>query len=210
MIVAEQNAGPKRPVRRESNGRLTGGRSVSFGVMTQLTRFDAGSFVRMNKHIDVRLGAMLNMLVGVHQGGGSLSSALKGAERELFVNSFLSQVFPPHFRFGSGDVIDSDERKSGQVDVVIDFPNLYSFPLFNDGPRLYLAVGVAAVLEIKSNVAKQWDQVLRTAEKVKSLSQFQMAYSRTLSVLRADCRLRAANSTRGLCPNWSLDMTTTK
>jgi len=37
------------------------------------------------------------------------------------------------------------------------------------GPRLYLAEGVAATIEVKSNLASQWDEALATAKKVKEL-----------------------------------------
>ncbi|MBC8116547.1 MAG: hypothetical protein H7062_19315 [Candidatus Saccharimonas sp.] len=132
------------------------------------TRF-ADGFVQPNRHITARLTAMLNLLLSAHGGGGTMSAASKGAERELFVNSFLSQVFPPHFRFGSGDITDSEENKSGQLDVVIEFPNLYSFPIWHSAPRLYLAEGVAVAIEIKSDLSNQWSEVEATAKNIKSL-----------------------------------------
>ena len=36
-----------------------------------------------------------------------MSSASKGSERELFIREFLAKVFPPHIRFGSGDITDA-------------------------------------------------------------------------------------------------------
>ncbi|HQZ67084.1 MAG TPA: hypothetical protein PLY87_18460 [Planctomycetaceae bacterium] len=132
------------------------------------TRF-ADGFVQPNRHIAARLEAMLALLLHAHGGGRSMSAASKGTERELFVNDFLSQVFPPHFRFGSGDITDSEENKSGQIDVVIEYPNLYSFPILNSATRLYLAEAVAVALEIKSDLKKQWSEVESTAMKTKSL-----------------------------------------
>ena len=41
--------------------------------------------------------------------------------------------------------------------------------LMGDSPRLYLAEPICAVLEIKSDICRQWDQVLETARKVRSL-----------------------------------------
>ena len=132
-------------------------------------RFPEGSYVRPNQHIMSRLDAMLNMMLDAHGGGGTMSSASKGSEREIFVSSFLSQVFPPHFRFGSGDITDADERKSGQIDVVVEYPNLYSFPIWQSAPRLYLAEGVAVAIEIKSDISNQWDEVKESATKLKEL-----------------------------------------
>ena len=132
-------------------------------------KYPDGALVRPNQHIMSRLDAMLKMLLEAHGGGGKLSAASKGNEREIFVTTCLSQAFPPHFRFGSGDITDSDEQKSGQIDVVIEYPNLYSFPIWQGAPRLYLAEGVAVVIEIKSDLSNQWAEVKETASKLKSL-----------------------------------------
>jgi hypothetical protein len=104
------------------------------------------------------------------KGGDVMSSATKGTERELFVRSFLAQVFAPMHRFGTGDITDAYQERSGQVDIVVPFPETaLSFPLYPEGPRLFLAEGVAAVIEVKSDVANQWGEVLSTAEHVKKL-----------------------------------------
>ena len=121
------------------------------------------------KFLEPRLDALHKMLMAGFYGSGELSSASKGSERELFVNSFLSQIFPPSYRFGSGDLIDGYNRMSGQVDIVIEYPNCMSFPYLMGGPRLYLAEGVAATIEVKSNLVGQWDEALATAQKVKEL-----------------------------------------
>jgi hypothetical protein len=132
------------------------------------TRFTDG-FVQPNRHITKRLEAMLSLLLNAHGGGGTMSAASKGTERELFVNSFLSQVFPTHFRFGTGDITDSEENKSGQIDIVIEYPNLYSFPIWQSAPRLYLAEGVAVAIEVKSDLSSQWGEAEATAKKTKLL-----------------------------------------
>ncbi len=98
-----------------------------------------------------------------------MSSATVGREREHFVSAFLGAVLPSSFRVGTGDITDSYQARTGQVDAVIEFPFLPSIPLANDGPRLYLAEGVASVLEVKSSVEKQWDEVISTATRVKTL-----------------------------------------
>lgn len=121
------------------------------------------------KFLEPRLDALHKMLMAGYYGSGELSSASKGSERELFVNSFLSQIFPPSYRFGTGDVIDGYVQKSGQVDIVIEYPNFMSFPYLMGGPRLYLAEGVAATIEVKSNLVGQWNEALATAQKVKEL-----------------------------------------
>ena len=70
-----------------------------------------------------------------------MSAASKGAERQAFIESFLTNVLPPTFRFGSGDATDAAGHRSGQLDVVVEYPFSPSLPSFG-GPgvtRLYLA-----------------------------------------------------------------------
>jgi Domain of unknown function (DUF6602) len=123
-----------------------------------------------NPHLMRRLQGMQQMLLGVHSGGDVLTNTSRGTEREAFVNSFLRAVFPPPFRFGTGDITDQAGHCSGQLDIVIEFPFVPSLPLQADSPRLYLAEGVAAVVEVKSDVATQWEQVLSTAKQLQEIS----------------------------------------
>jgi len=104
------------------------------------------------------------------EGGDVMSNATKGSERELFVRAFLSQAFGPMHRFGTGDITDSYRERSGQVDIIVPFPDVaLSFPMYPEGPRLFLAESVVAAIEIKSDIANQWNEVLSTAAKVKKL-----------------------------------------
>lgn len=120
-----------------------------------------------NEYIFERLEGIQKMLKGAHNAGKNLSSSTKGYEREQFIKLFLSQIFPPTFRFGSGDITDKEGNRSGQLDIVIEFPFLPSIPIIGvDSSRLYMAEGTAAVLEIKSNIKTQWDQVKETAIKL--------------------------------------------
>lgn len=116
-----------------------------------------------------RLAGIQQALMGIYSSGAGMSSCSKGNERELFINLFLKEVFPPGFRFGSGDALDSNGNKSGQLDVVVEFLFVPSVPTLVSGPRLYLAEGVAAVVEVKSNVASQWEEVVSTANELSKL-----------------------------------------
>jgi uncharacterized protein DUF6602 len=123
-----------------------------------------------NEHIKGRLEGIKHMLMGAHQAGNSLSSASKGNEREAFINGVLSQVLPPHFRFGSGDITDQVGARSGQLDIVVEYPFVPSLPIVaGRSPRLYLAEGVVAVIEIKSNLSTQWTEVEATAKQLSVL-----------------------------------------
>jgi hypothetical protein len=124
-----------------------------------------------NPYVLQRLAGVRKQLLGAHHGGSSLSAATKGHERETFVHSFLSEVFPTPFRFGTGDVTDVTGAISGQVDVVIEYPFSPSLPIVGSATtRLYLAESVAAVIEVKSNVASQWDEALHTAHALYPIS----------------------------------------
>lgn len=98
-----------------------------------------------------------------------MSSATVGREREHFVSTFLGAALPQPFRIGTGDIIDSDDRHTGQLDGVIEYPFMPSLPLSVGGPRLYLAEGVGAVLEVKSSLDTQWKEVQETGAKLKPL-----------------------------------------
>lgn len=122
-----------------------------------------------NQHILSRLLGIQEKLKALHKSVETASSATKGDDRELFINEFLSEVLPPQFRFGHGDITDLSGKRSGQVDIVVEYPFFPSLPIGKGSSRLYLAEGVAAVIEVKSDVANQWDQVKNTSQQLQLL-----------------------------------------
>ena len=116
-----------------------------------------------------RLHGVWKSLVALHSGGASMSSASRGREREQFVDEFLCKVLPPAYRIGSGDVIDSFGNKTGQQDIVVEFSFLPTMPAIAGKERLYLAEGVAALVEVKSNLTNEWEDVQRKATIIKKL-----------------------------------------
>jgi hypothetical protein len=116
--------------------------------------------------LDQRLEGIRQILMAHHAAGKRLPNAAKGSERETLVREFLGRVFPSPFRFGTGAIIDSDHRTSGQIDVVAEFPFFPSFPTPGAVERLYLAESVSFSLEVKSDVMDQCSQVENTAEAV--------------------------------------------
>lgn len=116
-----------------------------------------------------RLAGVWRSLIALHAGGAAMSSASSGREREQFVDEFLRKVLPPAYRIGSGDVIDSFGQKTGQQDVVVEFSFLPTLPAIAGKERLYLAEGVAALVEVKSNLAKDWADVKRRASAIRNL-----------------------------------------
>lgn len=122
-------------------------------------------------YLKTRLEAIRKQLCSVYNGGDGLSSSSIGREREVFLSHFLSEVMPQSYRFGFGDIIDESGKKSGQVDIVIENQFFPSLPLVgSSSPRLYLAESVLAAIEVKSNIRKEFDDALRTAKKIKSLT----------------------------------------
>ena len=131
----------------------------------------------MNPHIDSRLHGIHSVLCSAFEAGALLSSASKGYEREAFISLFLSEVLPPIYRFGTGDITDAlknDDlsRKSGQIDIVIEMPWAPSFPTpIGIGARLYPSEAVGTAIEVKSNLYSQWPEVIRTAKALEPLRQ---------------------------------------
>jgi hypothetical protein len=122
-----------------------------------------------NERLLNRLEGIRQLLVSSHQATAGSSSATKGTERADFLNAFLAETLPPLYRFGSGDITDSAGHESGQLDIVIEQPFAPNLPIQSGLPRLYLAEGVAAVIEVKSNVSSQWQQVLHTAKQLEPI-----------------------------------------
>jgi hypothetical protein len=123
----------------------------------------------INRYVESRLGGMRKTLVSAYEAGQGMSSASKGNEREAFVKGFLAQVFSPAYRFGTGDITGASGERSGQIDVVVESPFWYSLPMQEGGSRLYLAEGVGAAIEVKSDIAAQWGKVKDTVGRVKTL-----------------------------------------
>ncbi len=113
------------------------------------------------------------------ESGADMASSNKGIERELFINRFLAEMLPSPFRLGSGEVTDRNGNITGQLDIVLEFPFLPSIPVFGTSqPRLYLADAVATVIEVKSNVAENWKEVVRTCKAIKGLKRTPGTYQK--------------------------------
>lgn len=124
----------------------------------------------MNNLIFQRLAGIHGQLLAARDASIGMSSASKGREREDFISKFLKQVFPSSFRFGTGDAIDQFGNKSGQLDVVIEFPFGPSLPAMGGNEtRVYFSETIASVLEIKSNITNQWSEIEKTAKTLKPL-----------------------------------------
>lgn len=125
----------------------------------------------INPHVAERVAAIRRQLLAARDAGRLMSAATKGVERETVVDGFLSRVLPPTYRFGTGDATDVAGNRSGQLDVVVEYPFGPSIPSIGNGTvRLYLAETVGVVIEVKSDLAGQWSEVARTASQLSIVS----------------------------------------
>jgi hypothetical protein len=122
-----------------------------------------------NPYLEQRLLGIQQALIAQHTGGRSLPNASSGSERETFLREFLQKLFPAHRRFATGSITDAQGLISGQVDIVVEYPFIPSFPMPGTDERLLLAESVAMVIEVKSNLSSQWQEVCNNVGKVKAL-----------------------------------------
>ncbi len=79
----------------------------------------------------------------------------KGLLRETFLRRLLEAVLPPHFGVGSGLVVDSENRQSGQIDLLIYDKRLLPPILEQNGHGIYPVDAVLRVIEVKSTLNKE-------------------------------------------------------
>jgi hypothetical protein len=126
----------------------------------------------MNQFLETRLSGLLGSLQVTALATTENASATKGHARASFINSFLANIIPPSLRISqSGQITDKDGNITGELDVVIENGQFPSIPVSAiDDSKVFFAEGVAAVIEVKSNLVSQWEQVLKTSEKVATIS----------------------------------------
>ncbi|WBF43754.1 DUF6602 domain-containing protein [Serratia rubidaea] len=122
----------------------------------------------INKVLYERLGSVLDMMNANYRGVGSSPSAVKGSARSEFINSYLKNVIPQGLRITtSGEVIDSLGNATGELDIIIENGHFPNIPIVgNDSARLFFAEGVAAVIEVKSDLKGQWNEAVSTGTKL--------------------------------------------
>jgi hypothetical protein len=98
--------------------------------------------------------------------------ACKGSLRENGVKRAIEHSLPSIVRLYTGEIIDPFEGQSGQVDGILVHATGSALATSADDARIAFAEGVLAAIESKSNVAKQWDEVLLTWSKLRVLRRF--------------------------------------
>ncbi|WP_454801768.1 DUF6602 domain-containing protein [Mucilaginibacter phyllosphaerae] len=121
-----------------------------------------------NQHVIQRLRGLLDGLNSTSTATRTSSSASKGAGRSDFINNYLKQVIPTSLRISTGgEITDIKGSITGELDIIIENGHFPSLPLTGvESSRLLFAEGVAAVIEVKSNLANQWNEVLGTGSKL--------------------------------------------
>lgn len=149
----------------------------------------------MNQQLEARLKGIQEVLMAHHRATRLLPNAAKGDEREVLVREFLEKVFPAPYRFGSGAITDADNRISGQLDVIVEWPFFVSFPTPLGTNRLYLPETTAFVIEVKSDLRDQWQQVESSARQLRPLRRYWQA-SIALNPTGTDFDFGGASSSR--------------
>ncbi|ELB2172868.1 MULTISPECIES: DUF6602 domain-containing protein [Vibrio] len=117
------------------------------------------------KIVEKKLLVKLEEIRASHQHRG-----VRGTASESVFRDFLREYLPPENRIGEGEVIDTNENVSTQLDVIIT--NEYQ-PYINDlkEPGLFIIEGVSCVGEVKSNLnSNDVDTLIQSCIRYKNLS----------------------------------------
>ncbi len=122
-----------------------------------------------NKALQGFFNGAFDLLKASFAASKMLSSSAKGASREHAARELLRSLIPPVARIESGDVVDVHGNQSGQLDAVVVDHRSPTLKLEASETSLILAEGALAVLEIKSDLARQKAEVVRTFRKIEPL-----------------------------------------
>jgi hypothetical protein len=101
----------------------------------------------------------------------------RGAAREEALAKFLGSQLPARFGVTTGEAVDSGERRSGQLDVVIYDRNLTAPLLTEDTGDLLPAESLLAVIEVKSKLTKtEIDKAAKAAKSISRLRPYGAAF----------------------------------
>jgi len=100
---------------------------------------------------------------------------IKGVGREALITQFLNTNLPSLVEWKTGEIIDCYDKKSGQVDIVLQSVSSPRIHLYNNS-QISLADAVIATIEVKSTLTTaSWDEsshlknALVTFQKIKAL-----------------------------------------
>jgi len=108
-------------------------------------------------------------LRAAHKKSKFAPGACKGSLREQGVHRAVAHCLPSVARVYEGEVIDSTGGQSGQLDGIVVHATGSALATAPEESRVVLAEGVISVIESKSSLRGQWDEVLGTWKKVGAL-----------------------------------------
>jgi len=92
-----------------------------------------------------------------------------GRNREFFCSEFLSKVLPLKLSVKKGEIWDSQNNRTGQLDIIVVRDDCPCLHIGSDD--IYLAEGIFAVIEVKSNLTTtKLQEAANTLSQVEALS----------------------------------------
>ena len=79
---------------------------------------------------------------------------IKGYGREALANEFLRQHLPDSIEYLTGEIFDQFDKRSGQVDIILQSKSFPKVPLLGNTQLVY-SDAVMAAIEVKSTLTKQ-------------------------------------------------------
>ncbi|WP_394847350.1 hypothetical protein LZC95_07780 [Pendulispora brunnea] len=113
-------------------------------------------------------------------------TACMGSLREEGIRRAIEHSLPSVARLYSGEIIDPYGGQSGQLDGIVVHATGSALATAPNDVRIALAEGVLAILESKSDIGGQWDEILRTLAKVRALRRHDGAPQGGIMVGQAD------------------------
>jgi len=91
--------------------------------------------------------------------------------REDAVRKFLKEFLPPTYILGKGEIIDSNDNRSSQVDIII-CNQYHPFTVSRSGRGLFFAEGVVCAIEVKSDLSSK-EEVKRALIQMQSVKKLE-------------------------------------
>ncbi|MBI1228401.1 MAG: hypothetical protein GC192_24415 [Bacteroidetes bacterium] len=97
---------------------------------------------------------------------------IKGYGREALTGEFLKTHLPDQIEFLTGEIVDTEDNRSGQVDIILQSKNNPKIPLWGN-IHLSYADSVIAAIEVKSNLTTDhFKTALKASQNIKSLKRY--------------------------------------
>ncbi|WP_437625987.1 DUF6602 domain-containing protein [Sorangium sp. So ce1151] len=116
-------------------------------------------------------GAVTELRGAYEKSEGSPSPCM-GSLREEGVRRAIEHCLPGVARLCEGEIIDPYGGQSGQIDGIVVHSTGSALATSPSGSRIALAEGVLGVIESKSNLTAQWNEVVHTWKAVRTLRRY--------------------------------------